>query len=51
MVVYSADMEDFDKLGIEDKKPGFEKCCGVFETLGEKRLATHLIGGLVRILA
>jgi hypothetical protein len=45
IVVYSPEA-DYKTLGIEDKKLGYEKCCAVFETLGDKRLATHLLQGL-----
>jgi len=35
----------------EDSEYDIEKFCGIFQTLGEKRLGTHLLGGLDRVLS
>lgn len=42
---------DYQSLGLENALPEYEKQCAVFETLGDKRLATHLLQGLEKILS
>jgi hypothetical protein len=37
-------------LNLKDETPLIDKFCGVFETFGEKRLATHLLQGLEVLL-
>ena len=40
--------EDFPKL--ENQMPEIDKYCGIFQTLGDKRLKTHLLFGFEKIL-
>jgi len=48
--LYPGEEEHYKKLGIVNACPRIDKFCGVFETLGEKRLATHLLQGVEVLL-
>ena len=37
-----------ETVGVDS--PKLEKYCGVYKTLGDKRLGTHLISGLLQIM-
>ena len=39
-----------DIPNLENKMPEIDKYCGIFQTLGDKRLRTHLLCGLEKIL-
>lgn len=47
---YSANPNDYESLGIKNLCPLIDKHCGVFETLAEKRMATHLLQGIEVLL-
>ena len=40
---YTSDIKEYEPLNIANKCPLIDKYCGVFETIAEKRLATHLL--------
>jgi len=48
--LYPDEEDHYKKLGIVNACPHIDKFCGVFETLGEKRLATHLLQGVEVLL-
>ena len=48
-IMYSENIPEIDKT-LENVFPKIPKFCGVFETLGEKRVATHLFQGFEAIL-
>jgi len=50
IITYAKDA-DYGSLNLENALPEYEKYCGVFETLGDKRLATHLLQGLEKIIS
>jgi len=48
--LYPENIGDIDK-SLSNEFPKIQKYCGIFETLGEKRVATHLFQGFEALLA
>jgi hypothetical protein len=40
----------YSDLGLKNEHPEMDKYCGLFETLGDKRLQTHLFQGLTTLI-
>lgn len=48
VIQYSKDA-NYELLGLKNELPEYDKYCAVFETLSDKRLASHLLQGLERL--